>query len=952
MAQTFTQKLKTRQGVTAVAWIIGLVIIALLFVAAALVDRSWMLAIFIIISVILSICVLVTIFARYVDSEKFPISAYFNIGMTYFYSLMSIGILAVDLGFSLYNRETQSLEEQESYQTLMKVLWNIIYWGSLTHGTFLNKFFSKYWTSGHFTIGGRIKSSIKNLIKMIVAGIIALAIFGCIAYFAIGLNGINGVKAVLLIMANVYSMLFLVILLAYGLFNLPLYLWKCGDNQHALYKELETADEIRKQYRAALVDFHTKVSQCKNLAANHKNEKNQAIMDILQKEMPEKDLEGQSIGHSQYFQLELKKNQEITEDFIANIRYQFKLAFFMYKRKKSKWLTTYNIVDNVVVKPIEYSEDDIKVKPGFNLNDATLDDLKLKAKPNSLKKIILYRILAVLSLLFCLLVLITEATVIVDPEKTIVYFIVEKNKSQTFLVVIFTILFLAGIVLVCFFTIFNLKMSDYMQLVPKHTDCITFSSVTGMCCKIVTVSCFNYMTLLGEIAPGKDKDIYSTSYVDFYSSMINVPFFGKYFNTIMPLFIIIFGLLFAAMSVLKLKNRAVSAFQNISKSKEDKEIDEKALKEDSKSNKNSTVSKEDKALAKKQATNNVLKAKILKGEKAILAEIDLLKKKEERNKLLKYNNYKGDLNDLESTGTKKKEESDTKKSQKPSKKDEKKSNSIFKSTFNKKSKIAESNQTSLIDSEIGNQSSINRNDSDSDIEEQKQPFEKNEKKQPFGKGFKDKNENQKSNKLDIFKKAKLIDNEDELTQQLIPGGFKKKKINSNFNSRKPSEDQEGYGSGSDLSRVTSFQSNSSSGSTSSKRNSTRQKKIKEYKKEGYLLKRKTKTLFGISQWNKRYAVLENQQLIFYEDHTKKVPRKHIDMGKVKMVNFHYDENAPVKSKKLSKKEKDESRFDIYTPNRTYMMKTEGNSLIESEWWVRILRDSAKAYNPNFNNMDV
>lgn len=47
---------------------------------------------------------MVTIFARYVDSEKFPPSAYFNIGFTYFYSLMSIGILSVDLAFSLYNR--------------------------------------------------------------------------------------------------------------------------------------------------------------------------------------------------------------------------------------------------------------------------------------------------------------------------------------------------------------------------------------------------------------------------------------------------------------------------------------------------------------------------------------------------------------------------------------------------------------------------------------------------------------------------------------------------------------------------------------------------------------------------------------------------------------------------------------------------------------------------------
>lgn len=95
----------------------------------------------------------------------------------------------------------------------------------------------------------------------------------------------------------------------------------------------------------------------------------------------------------------------------------------MYKRKKAKWLTTFNNVDNAIIKPVEYSESDIKPRPGFNINDAKLEDLKLKPKPNSIKKLILFRILAVLSLLFCLLVLITEATVIVDPEKTLVYFV-------------------------------------------------------------------------------------------------------------------------------------------------------------------------------------------------------------------------------------------------------------------------------------------------------------------------------------------------------------------------------------------------------------------------------------------------------------------------------------------------------------------------------------------------
>ena len=77
-------------------------------------------------------------------------------------------------------------------------------------------------------------------------GIIALIVFGLIAYFAIGLNGINGVKGALLIMSNVYSMLVLVILLAYGLFNLPVFLWKYGDNKSNLFTELERAEDIRK----------------------------------------------------------------------------------------------------------------------------------------------------------------------------------------------------------------------------------------------------------------------------------------------------------------------------------------------------------------------------------------------------------------------------------------------------------------------------------------------------------------------------------------------------------------------------------------------------------------------------------------------------------------------------------------------------------------------------------
>lgn len=126
------------------------------------------------------------------------------------------------------------------------------------------------------------------------------------------------------------------------------------------------------------------------------------------------------------------------------------------------------------------------------------------------------------------------------------------------------------------------------------------------------------------------------------------------------------------------------------------------------------------------------------------------------------------------------------------------------------------------------------------------------------------------------------------------------------------------------------------------------KPVTKFSKQGFLLKKSSKQFMGIGKWTKRYSVLDNDRLLFYSDESKKEQKKVIMMKKVQTVVFHYDENAPTKSKKLRKSERDESRFDIYTKGRTYMMKSVGNSIWDSEAWVRILRQSAEFHNPNFN----
>ena len=75
-----------------------------------------------------------------------------------------------------------------------------------------------------------------------------------------------------------------------------------------------------------------------------------------------------------------------------------------------------------------------------------------------------------------------------------------------------------------------------------------------------------------------------------------------------------------------------------------------------------------------------------------------------------------------------------------------------------------------------------------------------------------------------------------------------------------------------------------------------------------------------------------------------MPRKVIDLSHVTSVNFHYDRDAPVKSKKLfSGKNLNEARFDIYTPTRTYMLRAENNDINESASWVASIQESVEFF---------
>lgn len=91
------------------------------------------------------------------------------------------------------------------------------------------------------------------------------------------------------------------------------------------------------------------------------------------------------------------------------------LAFFLYKRKKARWITLFNKIDSIVEKPVNYDQDYLNRSIAQATTDEAInikEDLVMKAIPSSMKRLVIYRIMAVFAVLFCIFVIVTEATII------------------------------------------------------------------------------------------------------------------------------------------------------------------------------------------------------------------------------------------------------------------------------------------------------------------------------------------------------------------------------------------------------------------------------------------------------------------------------------------------------------------------------------------------------------
>ena len=78
---------------------------------------------------------------------------------------------------------------------------------------------------------------------------------------------------------------------------------------------------------------------CRNFVNDNRTEENERFMEVLEAEIPNEDLDGQTIYDSNFFRVDIKDGQKVDENFIAARHFQLKHKLFIYRRKRAIWLS-------------------------------------------------------------------------------------------------------------------------------------------------------------------------------------------------------------------------------------------------------------------------------------------------------------------------------------------------------------------------------------------------------------------------------------------------------------------------------------------------------------------------------------------------------------------------------------------------------------------------------------
>ncbi|NXT41513.1 LMBD2 protein, partial [Pelecanoides urinatrix] len=465
--------------------------------------------------------------------------------LAWYLCFLIVFILPLDVSTTIYNRcklavNSSPAESNGSYVTLapskqkcfkpwsyipngiMPIFWRVVYWTSQFLTWILLPFMQSYARSGGFSITGKIKTA---LIENAIYYGTYLLIFGAfLIYVAVNPNfnlQWNQLQTIGIAAANTWGLFLLVLLLGYGLVEIPRSHWNGAKRGYLLMKTYFKAAKLMTEKADAEENLEDIMEEVRKVSESIKyNDPLRKCVDTILKKCPTEYQERMGRNMDDYEDFDERQNSYPSEKSLVKLHKQVIYSVQRHRRTQVQW--------QILLEQAFYLEDVAK-----NETSATRQFVHTFHSQEPENKIIQYFYTPTVGKCSsCMHRLCAECI------KTFSR-VLHSNNHFFFpqMACFLTIFFLS----ICVYsTVFRIRVFNYYYLASHHqTDAYSLLFSGMLFCRLTPPLCLNFLGLTHMDATISHKNTQPTAYTSIMGSMKVLSFIADGFYIYYPMLVVI-----------------------------------------------------------------------------------------------------------------------------------------------------------------------------------------------------------------------------------------------------------------------------------------------------------------------------------------------------------------------------------------------------------------------------
>lgn len=434
---------------------------------------------------------------------------------------------------------------------IMPIFWRVVYWTSQFLTWILLPFMQSYARSGGFSITGKIKTA---LIENAIYYGTYLLIFGAfLIYVAVNPRlhlEWNQLQTIGIAAANTWGLFLLVLLLGYGLVEIPRSYWNGAKRGYLLMKTYFKAAKLMTEKADAEENLEDVMEEVRKVNESIKyNHPLRKCVDTILKKCPTEYQEKMGRNMDDYEDFDEKRNTYPSEKNLVKLHKQVIYSVQRHRRTQVQW--------QILLEQAFYLEDVAK-----NETTATRQFIHTFQSPEPENRFIqyfynptvewywecllrpwFYRVLAVVLSIFSVIVVWSECTFFSTTPVLSLFAVFIQLAERTYnyiyieIACFLSIFFLS----ICVYsTVFRIRVFNYYYLASHHqTDAYSLLFSGMLFCRLTPPLCLNFLGLTHMDSSISHQNTQPTAYTSIMGSMKVLSFIADGFYIYYPMLVVI-----------------------------------------------------------------------------------------------------------------------------------------------------------------------------------------------------------------------------------------------------------------------------------------------------------------------------------------------------------------------------------------------------------------------------